>query len=126
SGGLSLGQKAPEKQYVPQEGDDFELCAAVTRNGVVVCLAEINDFCEEGDGNLEISVETVKDARGKGFATSAVRLLSDELVRRGYTVHYVTKEANVPSAALAAWCGFVLSKRERSFVFFGKEESHGV
>ena len=104
---------APE----PASDDPYSYCAAVTDGGRIVSAAQINDLPSD-DGCPEINVETAPSFRKKGYAASAVRVLTDALIRRGDTVRYACRASNAASVRTAAAAGFTKRGERRSFVCY--------
>ena len=83
---------------------DTSECAAVVVDDRIVCLAQINDF-SEGD-ETEINVECAPDFRRRGYAKAACAELCRFLIENGETVSYKTYASNVASVSLARSLGF--------------------
>lgn len=102
----------------PEDPDDIS--AVCLTEGAIAAYATENDAIF-GEEEIEISVECAPAFRGQGLATSCAALLSDELIRRGYTVTYKCRHVNASSAAVARKAGFEEIGMQYSFVCYRRE-----
>ena len=96
--------------------DPADRCAAVIIDGVIVSAAQVNDL--SADGVPELNVETASGYRGRGFASSCVRVLSAELLKHAERLLYRCYRRNRKSAAVAEASGFACRSIGRSFVYY--------
>ncbi len=90
---------------------DLPAAAAISpQTGEILSLAAVGD-AEEGSRVREITVETVRAARGQGFGSAVVAALARELLRQGYTAAYCTSRYNCPSRKIARALGFLYDGR---------------
>jgi hypothetical protein len=61
----------------------------------------------EGPGLLEIGIDVLRDARGKGLALPAVAAIARWILDQGMTPTYTVAATNIRSQRVALRCGFV-------------------
>ena len=79
----------------------------VVEDGRIVSLAVTHES-PEGLRTVEVGVETVPSARGKGYATACLAALAAELIAQGLTVEYRCQRYNEASRRVALGAGFSL------------------
>ena len=93
--------------HKPETAEDgFDACAVIICDNAVCAVAGINDFSD--DDSYEIYVETARDYRERGYASSAVSALSEYLISKGCTVSYKCGADNKASIAVAEKLGMKL------------------
>jgi RimJ/RimL family protein N-acetyltransferase len=82
--------------------------AGVLDGGFVVSVAVTHDSIAEAEPGdvLELGVETVPSARGRGYAASCLSLAASELLSRGLIPEYRSVRSNRASARVAERVGF--------------------
>ena len=84
------------------------LCVGAILDGEVVSVAVTHGGIEDASGGetVELGVETVPSARGRGYATSCLAYASRLLLERGLVPEYRHSPSNRASAATAARVGY--------------------
>ena len=85
------------------DDDPCDVVFAAVKDGAALSVASVNDYSD--DGSVEINVETEKNSRGKGYATSVVSSLVNYLVSLGESVSYRCRESNAASRRVAEKAG---------------------
>ncbi len=103
------------------------LAYGMEENGKIVSVAVTHDApdSEAKARPVEVGVETIPRARGKGYATACLTALASALIREGFTVEYRCRMRNVRSFAVARHVGF----REigRYYYYVGRRvHDHGI
>ncbi len=89
--------------YAEEDGSIPMISFVTVKEGKIVSVATVNEF----RGSIaEITVNTAKDCRGKGYGASNVFYLSRYLIEEGITPAYCVSRYNRASIALAKKCGF--------------------
>lgn len=88
---------------------DGRLCFGQIEEGKVVSVAVTHASPDEREpgGTLEIGVETIPEARRRGYAVSCLSGLTAEVLSRGLTPEYRCTFSNVASAKTARAAGYV-------------------
>lgn len=89
----------------------------IKREGQTISYASVNDLQEEKD-KIEIYVETAEEHRSRGYGTVCVCTLRNVLIKKGYSVKYVTGTDNAPSVRVAEKAGFTKTGRRLAAVFY--------
>lgn len=103
------------------------LAYGMEENGKIVSVAVTHDApdSEAKARPVEVGVETIPRARGKGYATACLTALASALIREGFTVEYRCRMRNVRSFTVARHVGF----REigRYYYYVGRRvHDHGI
>lgn len=87
--------------------EDGRLVYGVKQEGRVLSVAVTHEPVRRRvqGRSIEVGVETVPSARGRGYATAALSALSAELLKRGYEVLYRCQRYNRASARTAEAAG---------------------
>lgn len=96
------------------------LAYGIRENGKVVSLAVTHEAPEEGDAVIEVGVETVPAARGRGYATACLVALAKELLRRGIAVEYRCQRYNEASHRVALAAG--LRETGKYYYYVGRKD----
>ncbi len=84
------------------------LCVGAILDGKVVSVAVTHGCVEDAEGGevVELGVETVPSARGRGYASSCLAYASSLLIDRGLVPEYRFSPSNRASGATAARVGY--------------------
>ena len=102
---------------------DGRLACGVVINGKVLSLAVTHTPIMEGVTLTEVGVETVKNARNRGYAKAALSCLMQELEKRGIETEYRCQRYNKKSYRVAVGCGLVPIGR---YYFYVGRKKHGI
>ena len=100
------------------DDDPRDVVFAAVKDGAALSVASVNDYSD--DGSVEINVETEKNSRRKGYATSAVSSLVNYLVSLGETVSYRCRKSNAASRRVAEKAGLKYVGKTFFFVCYRK------
>ncbi len=96
------------------------LAYGIRENGRLVSLAVTHEAPEEGEPVIEVGVETVPAARGRGYATACLVALTNELLRRGIAVEYRCQRYNESSYRVALAAG--LREAGKYYYYVGRKD----
>ena len=91
---LSYG-KDPERQDV--------IAAAGYKNNEIIGIAGATEECST---MWQIGIDVIERYRKKGYATILVKIITDEILKRGIIPYYGTAWANIASRNVAINCGY--------------------
>lgn len=93
-------------------------------NDQVVSLAMTHEPVDPPPAIIEVGVETIPSARGKGLASSNLSALSADLLSRGFTVEYRCQRYNHASRHVAERTG--MKQVGRYYYYVGRKLSYGI
>lgn len=101
------------------------LAYGIEKDGRILSVAVAHASVQEADTVIEVGVETVPLARGRGYAAACLAALSADILRGGVAVEYRHRSHNLASRRTALSAGF---REVGSFYYFvgRKVYSHGI